>query len=155
MSKLRCALACVLALVPGVGCYVSAASDNDASTEASTTEKRCVIPNAGYQVKFDYVSGDCSDSSVEGVVNTDDAGHTVFPTNCNDMSMYAACTTFQNEYCHTWAWNEELTGELDWSQSGQSASGVLTLVAYDVFDGGLYCSAQYQTTYTLQVVYAQ
>lgn len=126
----------------------------DVADSGSMPLKRCALSSSRYHVQFDPISGTCDPQSSEGWITTDQDGHPVFPPNCNDVSAYEQCTTFVNEYCSTWVWNEQLSGRLAWSPSGMNASGVLSFVSFARQDGALSCSSLYQVTYTYEYTFA-
>lgn len=134
-------------------CFVTSddASPVDAGVDVEASAKTCWTPNAKYAVTFTLLSGDCQ--NIDDRVSyqwLNDNGSLDIPPNCVDHGTHAACTSWIDERCNGWTYKEVLSGELDWSASGQTARGALTFTVFDLGDGGVSCSSVYDTNYTLQ-----
>ncbi len=150
MWKLIICLACLLACA-GAEVALVHHRDGNPVEDADTVQvnKKCVTAGATYSTSFVKLSGDCPDAS-NGLLQIDPNGKAIVGANCIDHSDYQACTTFENEYCDSWFYKEELTGQLNWSPSGGQANGMLVLTAFDLQTGEYFCSSIYQATYVRQ-----
>lgn len=144
-----------LGLITGVlfllasACAVGGPASDDGG--APMARKRCGTPNAMYAVTFTKLNGNCP--NIDDRVSyqwVDENYHPVMPSNCSNHGEYDTCTSYVNEDCKTWVYDEQLYGQLNWYPGGGGAEGVLTFVAFELQNGYLYCSSQYQTNYTLQ-----
>lgn len=137
-------------------CYVqtSTPAQDDAGGDART--KSCHVPAGGmYNVTFKKLSGDCPDVTEGGNAWINADGTRIDPPNCMDYSVVDPCTTYVNEDCKSWVYDQWLTGQLNWAPNGAMAWGDLTFTAYVIQNGALFCSSVYQTTFILQWQAAQ
>ncbi len=147
----------VLFLLLVSACYVQASAppQDDAGTDGMAL-KTCHVPGGGmYNVTFKKLSGDCPDVTEGGNAWINPDGTRVDPPECKDYSVVDPCTTYVNEDCKSWVYDQWLTGQLNWSPSGDQATGNLTFTAYVLQNGALFCSSVYETTFTLQWQAAQ
>lgn len=120
--------------------------------EPAKLGKTCYTPNAMYEITFKQISGDCGEDNSVNYNWVDSEGHIDVPSNCVDHSSYEACETYPNEVCHTWLYEEQLAGKLDWSVDGSVGIGVYSFTAFTLQTGELYCSSEYDVKYVRQWV---
>lgn len=152
LSMLRKFLVGIASFAFIAGCYVQSdpieVQDADAG---SIVPKTCWTPKAMYAVNFKLKSGNCpnvDDKVSYQWMNAD--GTLDIPSYCVEHGNHSACTSWINEKCTTWAYYQNLSGELNWNPGGQSAQGLLTFTAIERYTGIVFCSSVYYTTYDLQ-----
>ncbi len=141
------ALICAIA----IGCSDQADPAVDYGDASAGEVKTCWTPKAMYAVNFKLKSGNCpnvDDNVSYQWMNAD--GTLDIPSYCTEHGNHSACTSWINEKCITWVYNQTLTGELNWNPGGESAQGFLSFTAIERQSGSVFCSAVYYTTYVRQ-----